>query len=168
MIHEKCDAIPAINETTEITQLMMVATLAHVLRDPPRLGSQGGFDMVGVVGVCLDVRQRRTTLHIAIAIDTAAIKKQTISAVGLPLPLPSLWAGDVGYAAGIVVATEPRAEEACTKDVGASEAPFKKKAVHTKSEVLHSRKYVLPLLNMYVPTKGSAAGLGQQNCQWLS
>ena len=124
--------------------------------------------MVGVVDVCLEVRHVRQQQHTAIAIDTAAIRAQTTSAIGLPLPLLSLWAGDSGYAAGVVVAPEPRAEEACTNDVGASEAPFKKKAVHRNSVVLHVRKCVLPLLKMYVPTKGSVEGLWQQICQWLS
>ena len=168
MIHFESDAIATTSETSPTKKLPMAATLAHILRDPPGIGPPSEFDIVGVVGVCLEVRQRRQTLYTAIAIDTAAIKKKTITTVVLSLSLPSLCAGDVVSAAGGFVATEPRAEEACTKDVGASEAPFEKKAVHANSVVLHPRKIVLPLLKKYVPTKGSAAGLRQQTCQWLS
>ena len=68
----------------------MAAYLAHILRRPPDLGPSWEFDIVGVVGVCLEVRQRRTTLHIAIAIDTTAIREKTTATIVLLLLLPSL------------------------------------------------------------------------------
>ena len=99
-----------------------------------------------VVGVCLEVRRAQQHTAIAIATAAKAIKKKTISTMVPLLPLPSLWAGGVTSAAGVFVATEPRVEEASTKDVGASEAPFEKKAVPTNSVALYPRKIVPPPL----------------------
>ena len=143
MIHFKSDATATISEISPTKKLPTAETLAHVLKRPPGLDSPWEFDIMDVVGVCLEVRRAQQHTAIAIATAAKAIKKKTISTMVPLLPLPSLWAGGVASAAGGFVATEPRAEAAC---IGASEAPFEKKAVPTNSVALHPRKIVLPPL----------------------